>query len=81
MKKDLFYLFLGGIVGSVVLLGLTLLQYKIGMFIVDNFLEFFKEYGAYIFILGMGFCFGILVVGFWLDNKSFFKDFVEYIRR
>ena len=70
MKKDLFYLFLGGIVGSVVLLGLTLLQYKIGMFIIDTFSEFFKEYGTYIFILGMGFCVGILVVGFWLSLKG-----------
>ena len=70
MKKDLFYLFLGGIVGSVVLLGLTLLQYKIGMFIIDTFSEFFKEYGTYIFILGMGFCVGILVVGFWLSIKG-----------
>ena len=70
MKKDLFYLFLGGIVGSVVLLGLTLLQYEIGMFIVDNFSEFFKEYGTYIFILGLGFCVGILVVGFLLSIKG-----------
>ena len=70
MKKDLFYLFLGGIVGSVVLLGLTLLQYEIGMFIVDNFSEFFKEYGTYIFILGLGFCVGILVVGFLLSLKG-----------
>ena len=70
MKKDLFYLFLGGIVGSVVLLGLTLLQYEIGMFILDNFSEFFKEYGAYIFILVLGFCVGILVVGFWLSIKG-----------
>ena len=70
MKKDLFYLFLGGIVGSVVLLGLTLLQYEIGMFIVENFSEFFKEYGTYIFILGLGFCVGILVVGFLLSIKG-----------